>query len=111
MSFREQVEADIGNVFLNEDEFAEMHTLDGVELLAVVSTNQTRQRSDRQSRNYDGLHGDWATVNIRKEDFPRIPKQGENIRLDGKMYKVAECRDIMGMLRLTLAAYRMGGAG
>ena len=111
MSFREQVADDIGNVFLNDAEFAEIHTLDGVELLAVVSTNQTRQRSNLQQRNFDGLHGDWATVNIRKEDFPRVPKQGENIRLDGKAYKVAECRDIMGMLRLSLAAYRMGGAG
>ena len=109
MGFREQVEADIGNVFLNPDEFAETHNLDGTELLAVVSMSRTRPKSGAASRNYDGLHGDFATVNIRKADFPRFPKEGENIRLDGKRYTVEECRDVMGMLRLVLAAYRMGG--
>ncbi len=111
MSFREQVDADIDRVFLNHAEFGDVHKLDNVELLAVVSTSKTRQRSGVQSRNYEGLHGDFATVNIRKDDFPRIPKQGENIRLDGKLYKVGECRDNMGMLYLELVAYRMGGAG
>ena len=111
MSFREQVEADIGNVFLNLDGFAEMHNLDGTELPAVVSTSKTRPKSGSVGRNYDGLHGDFATVNIRKADFPRIPKQGENIRLDGKRYTVEECRDNMGMLHMVLTAYRMRGAG
>lgn len=111
MSFRDQVAADIENVFLNPEEFGEIHNLDGVELLMVMSTSKTRPKSGVSSRNYDGIFGDFATVNIRKEDFPRIPKQGENIRLDGKRYTVEECRDNMGMLHMVLAAYRMGGAG
>lgn len=111
MGFKEIVAADIDRVFLNPNEFGEMHRLDDVELCAVISTNQTKQRSKVQSRNFEGLHGEFMTVNIKKSDFPRIPKQGENIRLDGKLYKVSECRDNMGMLYIELAAYRMGGAG
>ena len=109
MSFHEQVALDIGNVFLNTEEFVEPHNLDGTELMAVVSISRTRPKSGTASRNYDGLHGDFATVNIRKEDLPHIPKEGDNIRLDGRRYTVEECKDIMGMLRLVLSAYRMGG--
>lgn len=111
MGFHEIVTADIDRVFLNLNEFGEKHRLDDVELIAVISTSQTKQRANVQSRNFEGLHGDFMTVNIKKSDFPRIPKQGENIRLDGKLFKVSECRDNMGMLYIELAAYRMGGAG
>lgn len=110
MTFREQVAADITDVFLNLDEFAETHTLDDTELLAVVSRDSSTKRSGISSRNYDGLHGDFATVNFRAEDFARRPKQGENIKLDGHLYKVDTCNVSMGMVTLKIGAYRMGGA-
>ena len=111
MSFRDDVLADIDNVFLNLNEFAEYHIINGAEVAAVVSTLKTDMKSTISSRNYDGLHGDFVTVNVRKSDFTRIPKQGENIRVDGKRYTVDEVRDNMGMLLMILSAYRMGGAG
>ncbi|WP_314905001.1 hypothetical protein [Selenomonas artemidis] len=109
MSFRDQVAADIDAVFLNTDEFAELHTIDGVEVRAVASENVTRKKSGIASRNYDGLHGDYAKVTCKAADLQRVPNQGENIKLDGKRYKVERCVNNMGMLTLTLAAYRMGG--
>ena len=59
MGFREQLQADINAVFLNDSEFAEMHQLDNVECLAVVS-NDTTSKSTRAlggPRMTDGLHG------------------------------------------------------
>lgn len=110
MTFRDQVAADITGVFLNPDEFAETHTLDNTELLAVVSRDSSTKRSGISSRNYDGLHGEFITVNFRAADFARTPKQGENIKLDGKPYKVDSCNVAMGMVTLKIGAYRMGGA-
>lgn len=110
MTFREQVVADISGVFINPDEFAETHTLDGTELLAVVSRDSSTHRSGTSGRNYDGLHGEFITVNFRAADFARTPKQGENIKLDGKSYKVDSCNVAMGMVTLKIGAYRMGGA-
>ena len=44
--FKAVIAADIDKVFLNASEFAEMHQLDNVECLAVVS-NDTTSKSTR----------------------------------------------------------------
>lgn len=110
MGFREQLQADIDAVFLNDSEFAEMHQLDNVECLAVVSNDTTAKNSRTLGgpRTTDGLHGDYATVAVKKSDLPRVPVQGNNFKLDGKLYKVASCTEDMGMLNITLVANRMG---
>lgn len=110
MGFREQLQADIDAVFLNDSEFAEMHQLDNVECLAVVSNDTTAKNSRTLGgpRTTDGLHGDYATVAVKKSDLPRVPAQGNNFKLDGKLYKVASCTEDMGMLNITLVANRMG---
>lgn len=110
MGFREQLQADIDAVFLNDSEFAEMHQLDNVECLAVVSNDTTAKNSRNLGgpRMTDGLHGDYATVAVKKSDLPRVPVQGNNFKLDGKLYKVASCTEDMGMLNITLVANRMG---
>ena len=40
-AFKDMVEADIVNVFLNLDELAEIHNLDGVECACVISSDKT----------------------------------------------------------------------
>lgn len=109
MSFRDQVAADIDRVFMNSSEFAEPHTVNGDEVMAVVSGNQTKKRSGISSRNYDGLHGDFTTISVKKALLKAIPAQGQNLKLDGKLFKVDKCVDNMGILTIDLAIYRMGG--
>ena len=54
-AFKDMVEADIVNVFLNLDELAEIHNLDGVECACVISSDKTDDRvggcAPRQARN------------------------------------------------------------
>lgn len=115
MSFREQVAADIEAVFLNASEFAEIHQIDDVECLAVVCNDTTSRMNASRTlggpRVTDGLHGDYATVAVKKADLPRVPVQGNNLRLDGKLFKVASCTEDMGMLNILLAGNRMGVIG
>lgn len=113
MSFREQVAADIEAVFLNASEFAENHKIDDTECLAVVCNNTTGKitKSLGGPRLTDGLHGDFATVAVKKADLPRVPVQGNNLRLDGKLFKVASCTEDMGMLNILLVGNRMGVIG
>ncbi len=109
--FKDMVEADIRDVFINAEEFAETHVLNDVELMAVLTVDRTKRKSEFKVGNYDGLHGDFATLYFKKSEYPRVPKHNENITLDGKRYKVENCNEEMGVLCLVLAAYRMGGAG
>ena len=109
--FRDMVSADIDNVFLNSEEFAEVPNVNGSDVLAVVSNDMSKPNSRVPGgvKSTDGLHGDVCTVNVRKDTISRLPKQGENFKLDGKLYKVDTCTDDMGMLTICLRSYRMGG--
>ena len=111
MGFKDMVAADIPAVFLNPDEFGEMHDLNGTECVCVVSNDETAKRNaglPDGRRTPDGLHGDYLTVCVKTSDLPHIPKMGTNFTVDGKLYKVDTCAEDMGMLTLTLGAYRMG---
>ena len=105
--FKDMVAADIDNVFLNEDEFAETHTLEGNTCVCVITNDRTK-RVTRSARNFSGLHGDFLCVVVKTSSLQREPKQGENFRVDSKLYKVGSCTEDMGVYTIQLAAYRMG---
>ena len=110
MGFKEQLENDIG-VFLNLDEFAEIHNLNGIECPVVATDDSTRAHAKVAggARSTDGLHGDSVRLQVRTADLPSIPVQGTNFKYDGKLYKVASCTNNMGVLNISLMAYRMLG--
>lgn len=112
-AFKDMVAADIGNVFLNLDEFGEWHDLDGRQCVCVIANDATDDRSAALKggkRTPDGLHGDFLTVCVRTSDLERVPKMGNLFRVDGRRYTVDQCNEAMGMLTIVLGAYRMGGA-
>ena len=112
MGFKEQVAADLTRVFMNPEEFGEHHDLDGTACICVVSGDMTEKRNavlHDGRRTPDGLHGDYLTVCVKTVDLPRIPKQGTNFKVDGKRYTVDTCTEDMGMLTITLGAFRAGG--
>jgi len=112
MGFKEQVADDLVRVFLNPAEFGERHNLDGTECICVISGDMTEKRNASLHggrRTPEGLHGDYLTVCVRTADLPRIPKQGTNFKVDGKRYTVDTCTEDMGMLTITLGAFRAGG--
>ena len=92
MGFKEQVEADI-SVFLNFEEFAEVHNLNGVDCLVVATDDSTRSHAKTAGgpRSTEGLHGDTVRLQVRTSDLPTIPVQGNNFKYDGKLFKVASC--------------------
>jgi hypothetical protein len=111
MGFKDMVAADISAVFLNPDEFGETHNLNGTDCVCVISGDETDKRSAAlldSRRTPDGLSGDFVTVCVKASDLPYIPKMGTNFKVDGKLYKVDTCTNDMGMLTMTLGAYRMG---
>ncbi len=112
--FKDMVQADIKNVFLNNDEFAEPHTVvyDGItyEDVAVVLT-QVKEK-DRQQLVWDhaqGLYLVTAVAHIAAADLGGIvPEKGAKIKIsDGDFlmeYFVAASGNEMGMVRLELEA-------
>lgn len=105
MTFRDEVAADNLNIFLNSEEFAELHNLNGVEALAVVqklSTNSDISTGDVATDNVYGLYGEAVQVNFSADIMPELPAYGDPYMLDGKQYIVNSCNNDMGMITLEL---------
>lgn len=105
MSFREEIAADNLDVFLCQEEFAEMHNLNGIEAIAVVqklSTNSKLSTGDVAVDNVHGLYGEAVMVNFSADIMPELPGYGDPYDLDGKHYIVGSCSNDMGIITLEL---------
>ena len=102
--FKEQAADDLG-VFLNADEFAETHTVNGVEVQAVLEGLTTKEFVQHSARiSFEGVDVRTVILHLRATDIPQKVAQGNVLELDGEMYRIADTVDDMGLLTLTLEA-------
>ncbi|HOV79369.1 MAG TPA: hypothetical protein PK728_04625 [Bacillota bacterium] len=87
--------------FFNPDEFSEFHDIDGLQVQALVDRDVMKVRSTQR---YDGVYKGEVAVFVRAADLPSCPVYGQHMRLDGKLYLVAECGENCGMLEIILEA-------
>ena len=93
MRFRDYLESDIDDVFLNEDEFAEGHDLNGTVAKAVIQSPTARESflSNGSHVSNDGLHGVSVFVHCKLKDIPEIPSQGERIPIRRRRLRRSKC--------------------
>jgi len=116
--FKGMVEADIKDVFQNNDEFAEPHTViyDGKTYKDIpVILIKVKQEKRRQLvwDHSQGLYLITAVAHIAASDLGGVePEKGMKIKINNKKkdgdffmeYYVASSKDNMGMLRIELEA-------
>lgn len=103
--FKDMVAADNEKVFLNLDEFAEEHDLNGTTckcILQDVSVTENKGIDDDLNPNYHGVYGSRTLVNCKADDLPEIPVTDQAFYVDGKLYVVESCNADMGMLTIQL---------
>src|SRR5690606_3490762 len=108
MNFKEQLEKDL-NAFINIDEFAEIHNIDGREIPAVVDEDIFKERPRQPYELYlanEGVYVDTITLFVRMADLGERPVIGQNLRVDGERYIVANCSESAGTLVITLETNR-----
>ena len=110
MSFKEIIQNDIKNVFLNLGEFADEHDLNGVKVAAVIDDDFldeiTLKINDEPQRKATGLFGGTIAIYVAKSDFGKI-KPGRALTVDGKLHQVVSTSEQGGMLKIV--ATRTGG--
>jgi hypothetical protein len=99
MSFMNQAVKDLAAFF---NAFAELHNVNGTDMLCIVDTDMSKERSDRQGEQYDGVFLTMAKLHVKKTDLPKRPVFGKVLRLDEKPYIVADCADEEGVWVITL---------
>lgn len=104
------LKADINDVFLNTAEFADVHTLNGREVRAVVNEDLFSETNIKFSgsaqQKGDGLFSSGITIYISTEDFGK-PKTGALLEFDNKKYIVLSTAEQSGIYKITMQ--RTGG--
>lgn len=108
MTFKEQIAKDNRTVFMNQDEFAETHLINGEEIPCTVDNNELIDREKRyqykKSLYADGIYLKQLLIYVKAEDFGPLPAIGRVITFDKKSYIVADAINEDGLYSLCLEA-------
>jgi hypothetical protein len=97
-AFQDQIEADIGAVFLNPEEFGETHTIDDQSMVCVLESSDGEFVGD-----VDGaVYLSTLRIHARESDFAKPPVVGKKIIIDDAPYRVLSISHEMGMLTVTV---------
>lgn len=115
-TFKDCVKADIDLAFFNMDEHAEMHIVDGKEMLVVLEEDdmlehKTHWEWGRKGSMDDGLYRATMTIYLRIEDYGPKPKTGKELVLDAgtdhkRTFRILQCQEESGVYRMTVERAR-----
>lgn len=108
MTFKEQIARDNATVFLNLDEFADTHIINGTEMPCLIDNNEMIDREKRyqykRSLYADGVYLKELLIYVRAEDFGPLPAVGRVLFVDKKSYVISDAIDEDGIYSLSLEA-------
>ena len=102
MGFKDFAQNDIEKVFINSNEFAEVHNLNGTQCYAVAEGLTDKQHVEIMGQDIDGLIYDTIIVHVAKRDLPEVPEYNQIFSFNGRIMLVQSCEDDMGMLNIVL---------
>ena len=104
MSFKDMIQRDRG-IFLNIDEFGEVHKVEGKHITVVIDDNRLRER---QGGAEVGVAESSLLLFAYSEDLPPRREAGESINVDGREYIVDDWSEDMGVAQIALGQSRTG---
>lgn len=106
MTFKDIVRADLDNVFMNTDEFAGLHNVNGKRMPVTVDNNELIERAKKAKSNMDGIYTKTTLIFVKAKDFGQLPAVGASLVLDGKTYRVTDAMNEDGLYSIHLEANR-----
>lgn len=97
MSFRDEILSDLHDVFINEDEHATLHTIDGKKVICIVDDDKLSENKIKS-----GTYKGTKMIHVPLMDLDGLYVQGASIEFDGEPFVVSEVVDSDGMITLTL---------
>lgn len=101
MNFKEQLQKDLDEVFLNLDEFAEMHSIEGKRIPVVVDTDQMNKNVQIL-----GLIEADMLIMGKETDFPNHLEPGRTLNVDGREMIVVKASRNQGFVEVALRQNR-----
>ena len=115
-AFKDQVAIDNNAVFMNLDEFADIHHIvtdterhpEGRDISVIIDSNEMIDREKRyqykRSLYADGVFLKELLIYVKAEEFGPLPAVGRSIILDGKRYIISDAIDEDGIYSISLEA-------
>lgn len=104
MSFKDMIQAD-RSIFLNIDEFGELHKVEGKNITVIIDDNKL---IERQGGAEVGVAESSLLLFAYVEDLPPRREAGESINVDGREYIVDDWSEDMGVAQIALGQNRTG---
>lgn len=105
MNFKDKIRQDLDTVFLNVDEFAELHRIEGEEIPVVVDNDQLVKLKQGQIL---GLVEADLLLMGKESDFPKDMEPGRLLNMDGRELIVSSSGTSMGLIEVALRQNRTG---
>ncbi len=103
MTFKEQLKVDNRNVFLNPEEFADIHTINGKDMPCSVDNYELLEREKHlKGEHSDGVYKKQLMIFVNAEDFGALPAIGRLVTFDKKSYVVTDAVDESGIYSITM---------
>jgi len=92
------------NTFINIEEFADLHQVNGITMPVVIDADILKQRFSYRDIPMDGVYTGKLVIFLKTANLGKPPAIGSILRLDDNMYLVADVSEANGILELTLEA-------
>lgn len=107
MSFKDQIKQDLSDIFLNLDEFADLHRIEGKEVPVVIDSDIMAKLSKIGDNRIHGMDEADMVIMGKASDFPENLDPGRLLNLDGREVIVVTTTSEMGLVQIAVRQNRM----
>lgn len=107
MSFKDQIKQDLSDVFLNLDEFADLHRIEENEVPVVIDSDIMAKLSKIGDNRIHGMDEADMVIMGKASDLPENLNPGRLLNLDGREVIVVTTTSEMGLVQIAVRQNRM----
>lgn len=107
MSFKDQIKQDLSDIFLNLDEFADLHRIEGKEVSVVIDSDIMAKLSKIGDNRIHGMDEADMVIMGKASDLPENLDPGRLLNLDGREVIVVTTTSEMGLVQIAVRQNRM----
>ena len=107
MSFKDQIKQDLSDIFLNLDEFADLHRIEGKEVPVVIDSDIMAKLSKIGDNRIHGMDEADMVIMGKATDLPENLDPGRLLNLDGREVIVVTTTSEMGLVQIAVRQNRM----
>lgn len=107
MSFKDQIKQDLSDIFLNLDEFADLHRIEGKEVPVVIDSDIMAKLSKIGDNRIHGMDEADMVIMGKASNLPENLDPGRLLNLDGREVIVVTTTSEMGLVQIAVRQNRM----